>query len=200
MTLRLATRSDLPAVAAVLGRAFHDDPVMCWIFPDDAERTARLTPMCAVLARHEHLPYGATEIAVDDDSAVGTALWDPPGRRQPPWWRRLAAAPALMRSMRRRVGAGAELESVVARARPTEPHWYLSMIGTVPAAMGRGVGTELLRSRLSRCDDDGVPAYLEASDPDRGVPYYKRFGFTVTGEIVVPDGGPTLCAMWRAPR
>jgi hypothetical protein len=32
------------------------------------------------------------------------------------------------------------------------------------------------------------------------VPYYQRFGFEVTGELVLPNGGPTLWPMWRQPR
>ena len=51
---------------------------------------------------------------------------------------------------------------------------------------------------LSRCDAEHAPAYLESSKPDN-VPYYERFGFEVTGEIVVPNG-PTLIPMWRRPR
>jgi predicted N-acetyltransferase YhbS len=30
-------------------------------------------------------------------------------------------------------------------------------------------------------------------------PYYERFGFEVTGELVIA-GGPTLWPMWRQPR
>jgi hypothetical protein len=55
-----------------------------------------------------------------------------------------------------------------------------------------------MRSRLDRCDAEHAPAYLESSNPDN-IPYYNRFGFEVTGEIVMPDG-PTLWAMWRRPR
>jgi hypothetical protein len=44
-----------------------------------------------------------------------------------------------------------------------------------------------------------APAYLEASKPDL-VPYYSRFGFEVTGEIKLPDGGPPMFPMWRNPR
>jgi hypothetical protein len=56
-----------------------------------------------------------------------------------------------------------------------------------------------MRSRLDRCDDEHAPAYLEASKRDL-LPYYSRFGFEVTGEIKLPDGGPTLWPMWRTPR
>ena len=45
---------------------------------------------------------------------------------------------------------------------------------------------------------EGVPAYLECTK-QRNVAFYERHGFAVTGEIQVPDGGPVLWAMWRAP-
>ena len=86
----------------------------------------------------------------------------------------------------------------MAEAHPEEPHWYLAIIGSDPDVRGKGFGNALMRSRLERCDAEFAPAYLESSNPDN-VPYYERFGFEVTGEIVVP-GGPTLVPMWRRPR
>ena len=56
-----------------------------------------------------------------------------------------------------------------------------------------------MSSRLDRCDAEYAPAYLESSNPDN-VPYYERFGFEVTGELRLPDGGPSLIPMWRKPR
>ncbi len=56
-----------------------------------------------------------------------------------------------------------------------------------------------MRSGLNRCDADHAPAYLESTKPEN-VPYYQRFGFEVTGELTVPDGGPTMWQMWRQPR
>jgi hypothetical protein len=56
-----------------------------------------------------------------------------------------------------------------------------------------------MASRLDRCDAEHAPAYLESSNPDN-VPYYMRFGFEVTGEIQLPNGGPTMWPMWRAAR
>ena len=81
---------------------------------------------------------------------------------------------------------------------PEEPHWYLAIIGSDPTVRGSGCGHALMRSRLDRCDAEHAPAYLESSNPDN-IPYYNRFGFEVTGEIVMPDG-PTLWPMWRQPR
>ena len=52
---------------------------------------------------------------------------------------------------------------------------------------------------LERCDDEGVPAYLESSK-EKNVPYYERHGFRVTGELRLPKDGPPLWAMWRDPK
>jgi GNAT superfamily N-acetyltransferase len=87
----------------------------------------------------------------------------------------------------------------IEREHPIEPHWYLAVLGTDPSAQGHGLGSALLRSRLSRCDDRRFPAYLESSK-ESNVPYYERFGFRVTGEIRVPGGGPRVWPMWRNPQ
>lgn len=63
---------------------------------------------------------------------------------------------------------------------------------------GQGIGSALLRSVLERCDLEGVPAYLEATCV-RNSDLYARHGFTVRGEVVLPDG-PPLFPMWREPR
>ena len=50
---------------------------------------------------------------------------------------------------------------------------------------------------LERCDRDGTPAYLEATN-DRNGALYEGHGFRATGAIPVP-GGPALWAMRRDP-
>jgi predicted N-acetyltransferase YhbS len=89
---------------------------------------------------------------------------------------------------------------------PEEPHWYLAVIGSDTTVRGKGFGQALMCSRLDRVDAEHAPAYLESSKPEnvsyyqRFGSYYQRFGFEVTGEITLPNGGPTLWPMWRAPR
>jgi predicted N-acetyltransferase YhbS len=73
------------------------------------------------------------------------------------------------------------------------------LVGTDPTVRGKGFGQLLMHSRLDRCDGEHAPACLEASKPEL-VPYYQRFGFDVTSEIKLPDGGPSLWPMWREPR
>jgi predicted GNAT family N-acyltransferase len=91
------------------------------------------------------------------------------------------------------------VSELMKREHPEEPHWYLAVIGSDPSVRGKGFGNALMRSRLERCDAEYAPAYLESSKPEN-VPYYERFGFEVTGEFRLPDGGPPLIPMWRTPR
>ena len=84
------------------------------------------------------------------------------------------------------------------RFHPTDPCWYLPLIGVDPAHQGRGCGSALLRYALARCDRDGMPAYLESSNP-RNVPLYLRHGFEIIGNIQV-GSSPTLVPMLRRPR
>lgn len=199
INVRGARRSDIPALARVLGRAFHDDPVFCWMQPDAARRTAALPGFFAALARHHFLAASGVEVAVSSDGVGAAALWDPPGRWEQTPREQIAMLPAAIRAFRGRLGAGRVLTDRMKAVHPEEPHWYLAVIGSDPAVRGGGFGAALMRSRLDRCDAEGAPAYLESSNIDN-VPYYHRFGFEVTGEIVIPDGGPTLWCMWRPPR
>jgi len=64
---------------------------------------------------------------------------------------------------------------------PYEPCWYLSMIAVDPAHQGCGIGAELMKHAIDRCDEDGLPTYLELTNP-RNVSLYERFGFEITGE------------------
>lgn len=200
VVVRPVTRSDIPALSQALAEAFDDDPVMCWILPDAARRPASLARMFAAEIRYHHLGGGGAEVAESPDGAiVGGALWDPPGRWKQSTLNSLLSLPVTAFALGRYLRVGAEVSHALESAHPHEPHWYLATIGTSSAGRGGGYGKALLHSRLSRCDAEGWPAYLESSK-EANIPYYERFGFEVTGEIVVPNGGPTLWSMWRNPR
>ncbi|WP_342660949.1 hypothetical protein Rruber_01690 [Rhodococcus ruber] len=197
--VRPVTRRDIPVFARTLADAFFDDPVMMWMWPDDERRRRGLPRMFAAEAQHHLLSHGGLELAEEPDgSAGGATMWAPPGRWKATGWRSVLVTAGMIRALGRRARVGAEVGGALDEAHPAEPHWYLSAIGTGNAARGGGFGKALLRSRLDRCDADGMPAYLESSK-EKNISYYERFGFRVTGEIAVPNGGPTLWKMWREP-
>jgi GNAT superfamily N-acetyltransferase len=186
------------ALAAVLARAFFDDPPMVWLLPDPATRPGRLTRMFATIIGIESLPYGGVDIACAGREILGGAIWMPPGHWQPGLLGKIRAAPGHWRAVATAEIRAARMGYALSSAHPKQPHWYLKSIGIDPASQGRGAAGLLMRSRLEMCDRDGQPAYLEASKPS-GVPLYERFGFRPTGHVGMPPEAPVLTKMWRAP-
>lgn len=196
---RPARRRDVRALSGVLGRAFYDDPVAMWMVRDNDVRARGLRRVFAAMTKHHFLAGGGAEVSTRDGVIGGAALWDPPGRWRTTPREEWLMKPSFIWAFRGRVGASAQVTEVMKENHPEEPHWYLMLLGTDPTVRGAGFGQALLHSRLDRCDEEHAPAYLEASKQDL-IPYYSRFGFEVTGEIKLPDGGPTLWSMWRNAR
>jgi GNAT superfamily N-acetyltransferase len=195
VSVRRAASIDVGGVVNALQQAFYDDPVMGYLFPDDRSRRWRMAKMFATELRAQYLPLGATWTTADH---AGAALWAPPGHWSLPPARLARHALPLFRAFGRRLPRALRALSTVEQHHPTGPHWYLAVLGTVPHLQGRGVGSALLAPVLGRCDEEGVPAYLESSK-ESNLAFYGRQGFEVTKEITLP-GGPPVWAMWREPR
>lgn len=109
----------------------------------------------------------------------------------------MSALPGYLRAFGRRLVIVSQYQSLAVSAHPRkEPHWYLAIIGVDPVRQGYVVGAALLRSRFRRCDEEGLPAYLESSKLEN-VPLYQHFGFHVTGTLGLPEGAPVVNTMWR---
>lgn len=178
----------------VLARAFWDDPVMAYLLPNERSRYRRLRHFYRGAIRLFR-PKGPSLTTAD---LSGVALWTEPGR-----WKatpREAARWILptIRALGTATLRGKELMELIEHHHPTDPHWYLALLGTDPARQGLGVGSALIRAVTDTCDRDGTAAFLESSKLEN-VAYYERFGFEVTDELSVP-GGPMLWSMWRDPR
>ncbi|MFM8862623.1 MAG: GNAT family N-acetyltransferase, partial [Acidimicrobiia bacterium] len=93
---------------------------------------------------------------------------------------------------------GLRLLDAVEKAHPTEPHWYLALLGVDPSRQRSGLGSALLRPVLEQCDESGAAAYLETQKPDN-LAYYARFGFEERDRITVGDS-PPVWLLWRDPR
>lgn len=197
--VRPAQKSDVRGLSLTLARAFYDDPVMVWLLPDDDARLAQLRRLFATMTRHHHLSGGGVEVACEGSEIGAAALWDPPNQWQESPLAQLLQTPTFLRVFGTRTARGRAVQELMKRAHPEEPHWYLAVIGSDPNVRGQGYGQVLMRSRLDRVDAEYAPAYLESTKAEN-IPYYQRFGFSVTGEIVLPDGGPTMWPMWRDAR
>lgn len=192
--VRRASRDDVQVVTTILAEAFMRDPVSGWIFPDEAHR-AQAHP--AFFGEFVALALEAGEVHLAGDGA-GATLWLPADGSEAG-----GEEPDLLATLEPTIGTEAAkrfavLDGLMTANHPEQPHWYLPFIAVHPDQHGRGVGSALLRHQLTRLDELGSAAYLEASSP-RNAALYERHGFgrrEVTLDL--PDG-PSLYPMWRDP-
>jgi GNAT superfamily N-acetyltransferase len=191
-----ATEADVPRLAAVLGRAFADDPLNRHLVPDDRRRAKRLPGGFAQQMRHVFLPNGAVLTTPD---RAGAALWLGPEAQRLSFADQLRLLPGMARlfGLRGMPAAMRALGELDLRA-PREPHWHLSLLGVDPARQGTGIGSALLRPMLDRCDREVRAAYLETSK-QANLGFYARHGFAVREQVDLP-GGLRMWTMLRAPR
>jgi len=191
---------DLHAAAAALARAFQDDPLQVYMFPDPVERAARSPAHFAPTVRYG-LQFG--EVLTTAGTPVGAAVCLPPDGWKVTRERAAAAGldhlPAILgEAAAGRYSSTMEvLESHHHRDVPPA-HWYVTLLGVVPEAQGRGLGRALLQPVLNRAVADGVPCYLETAQPGN-VAFYEHLGFRRLAEIVEPLSGLTLWTFRRDP-
>lgn len=190
---RKAKESEARDVAETLAAAFFDDPVIGWAWNEASRRREILADFFELMVR-ESLAYNETYTT---DDFAGAALWMPPAAQKVPDEQVAAFAGAVERVTLEFAPSVLELLSVLEDHHPHEPHYYLPVIGTRPERQGFGIGSALLDRVLSRCDQEKLPAYLEATTR-RNQALYERRGFQVVDEIALPNG-PALWAMWREP-
>lgn len=194
MVSRSATRHDVGTVTETITLAFLHDPVWSVALARPDGSTSHHAAFWELFVEGS-LRY-STVYMTDDASAV--SVWIPPGGTdlsdaQEAALKDLvgtALEPAAARSM-------VELWRRFAANHPRdEPHAYLSLLATHPDHRGQGIGQRLLAEDLARFDANGMPAYLESTNPGNDH-RYERAGFErIGGFRAVLDDAP-ISTMWR---
>jgi GNAT superfamily N-acetyltransferase len=182
--ITVATPADRVAVLESLVATFTADPVLRYLFPDDATYPRYAAAFFGTL--FDKRVHRGTVWTIGAGGSV--AMWDAPGATDAP-----GASDAVGVQGAPHGGGlpAAELarmrayDDAVHDAFPTEPFWYLGVLGTHPRHAGRRWGHALLAAGLRRADADGLPAVLETSNPGN-VEVYRRAGFEVIGKETAP--------------
>jgi|SRR5579859_845014 len=165
--------SDLAARKHALGRYFHYSL-------EEAERTGR----CVVAP----------------DPSLGAAAWLLPRSREVD----SAEASAKSAFLGSALGScGVEnyyrivryMAPLAARVVPAGS-WYLSIIGILPSAQGRGLGATLLAGTLAEASQANATCYVETFTP-RNLRFYERLGFRRIADHLEPTTNKEYVVMRR---
>ncbi len=190
-TIASVQRQDHPRFVQTLVLAFANDPVVRWLFPSPDQYLRWFPELVGAFAAVSYRQRTAWQIA----DCAGAMIWLGPGSEPD--------EAALVRVLELGVAddhrqAAASLFEQMAAWHPSEPHWYLPLIGVDPRRQGLGYGSALLAQRTSACDREGLPAYLEATSP-ANIALYRRHGFRELG-VIRSGESPPLTPMWRDPQ
>ena len=189
-TVRVAAKADENPVVGTVVLAFTADPMARWTWPHPHQYLSALPRMVRALGGLA-FSHGS---AFCTEEYAGAALWLPPGVH--PDIKELDAVIESTVASSLASETAAVFEQM-AKYHPTEPHWFLPLIGVDPARQGEGHGGAMMAYALARCDRDHAPAYLESSNP-RNIAFYRRHGFEPLGTVQV-GSSPTVVPMLRGP-
>lgn len=170
--------------------AFAADPFFRWLMPDPVIYLNSYAKVIMAMAGKSF----ENESAFYSENFSAVSLWLPPG---------VNAEDDLVGTTLLEIMPEQLQESLVLLGEEIGKYhpdncWYLVVLGVDVIKQGQGLGAAMLKQTLKQCDEQGVPAYLESSNPNN-ISLYQRHGFEVMGEIFV--GNPqALTPMIRQPQ
>ncbi|WP_371477726.1 GNAT family N-acetyltransferase [Kitasatospora sp. NBC_00315] len=192
---RVAEPADIDAVVAALTTAFFEDPLWGPAFPDPDRRAVQAAAMWRLyVTSAQRYPWTLVTPGVE-----AVAVWIPPGGTELTPTEESGFADFLADCAGPEAAAGIiGICELLEAARPSEPHFYLTLLGTHDDHRGKGLGMGVLAESLTRVDALGAPAYLESSNPANDARYEKA-GFVARDRITTATGH-VVTTMWRPAR
>ena len=189
--VKTAKESDEASVIDSLTLAFVADPATRWVWPDPHKYLLNFSSFARAFGGKAFSNNTAYYI----ENYSGAALWLPPNV-----YPDVDQLIALLQSSGSEYAQkdGPEVFEKMSSYHPSEPHWYLPLLGVDPLYHGKGLGSALMNHAIVECDMDNKFAYLESSNP-KNISFYERLGFELLGKIQV-NTFPTIFPMLRKPR
>lgn len=193
-------RTHIDDAAAVLARAFFDDPLMLFTMPEEGERALAL-PRLMRAALLNGLDSGMAQ--ANEGPPEGVAIWMLPEslaqsltlpENSPTTIGRLTEA--LGPESFRRMSLARDALHERQMADIGVEHWHLNIIGVDPLLQRSGLGRRLLAPTLAIADGSGKPCYLETYR-EENLAFYRKHGFDVVTTAELPEGGPRFWTMLR---
>lgn len=196
LAVRRASAADIDSVTSIVTLAFTHDPLWGHALARSDGGTGHQAAFWRLFAEGA-LRFPWTWLA---DGGKAASLWIPPGGTEMTHEQEQRLADLATEQLGPRAADYLELVSRFEAAHPqTEPHYYLSLLGTHPDHRGNGIGVRLLARNLAQIDAEHMPAYLESSNPANNG-RYASVGFEPHGAFEYPGGGPIVTTMWRSAR
>jgi len=191
--LKRLQNDQIGAASRVAARAFQNDPLFVYCFPDLDERKIKAVIHCEYMIL---LGILSGEVFTTSSNIEGVAVWhaydikdQKIGKQSKEIIRRLRRVKRENFSDRlfaEKYSINAEIYNSLHNEHTKFPHWELIMITVDPLHQGEGYASMLLRPKLREFDKQNLPCYLNAQN-ENNVSFYEHFGFELVGKTKVPN-------------
>merc|ERR1711988_292822 len=190
--------------STILKGAFEADPVVRYFWPDDTEYEKMMGTYFSRVLWVLSTSYEMTDVVTDNEGHVtACATWEPAHKSVMCLVRFLYVL--LWCAMVMGVGRTWDSVKMMMMLEKKQKHHaptalHLAVIGTGVAFQGKGMGSRCIQVGLDRADKQGLPCYLESSNP-KNIPFYEKMGFRTVETLNIADGkGPLMTLMLREAR
>jgi ribosomal protein S18 acetylase RimI-like enzyme len=195
------SRQQIGQAAAMLTRAFFDDPKLIHLLPDITAKKE----LSRYLFEFE-LQYGMNygDVYTTSPSVEGVAVWLPSSKSEVTFWRAFRSGGMRLQNqlgktvMDRLMSFSQAIDNLHKKHAPYR-HYYLFFIGVDPAYQKKRVASRLIAPLIGWLDMQKLPCYLNTQN-EKNIGLYEHFGFRVIEQLVLPDSGIVHTAMLRNPQ
>ena len=201
--LKRLQNDQIEAASRVAARAFQNDPLLVYCFPDPIERKIKSVTHCEYLIL---LGILSGEVFTTSSNIEGVAVWHAYDIKDQKIEKQSKEIIRRLRRVKRenfsdrlfaeKYSITAEIYNSLHNEHANFPNWDLTMIAVDPLHQGKGYASMLIKPKLRELDRQNLHCYVNTQN-ENNVSLYEYFGFELVGEIKVPNSNVNYYGMLR---
>lgn len=191
-SIELMPENNLKAASKSLARAFMNDPLQTYVFPDEEERKEK-SPLHFGAILQYGLKFGEVYASNNVKGAVvllrpGETVITPEKAEQGGLGQ---LTEQLGEESTTRFFSVIDFLDSYHRKEMIEPHWFTMVVGVDPIFHRKGLGKALFAPVLEKAHVKKESIYLETAEPSN-IFFYTILGFRIVKEFIEPHSGLKL--------
>ncbi len=201
--LKRLQNDQIEEASRVAARAFQNDPLTAYYYPDPIERKIKTVIWCEYMIL---LGILSGEVYTTSNDIEGVIVWNAFRIKDQTIGKQSKEIIRKLRKVKReffsdslfleRYGIVSQIHESFHKKYANFPHIGLTMFVVDPLYQGKGYANILIKPKLIELDKQNLPCYLDTQNK-KNVSFYKHFGFELVGEIMVPNSNVNFYGMLR---